>query len=171
MRPHAKQFLHYCLETYRLAIWSSARPQNVNNMVSQLLTPAQRGQCVVIWARDKLGLSQADYDARVQVYKRLWKLWNDPHVRASHPDAPDGSRWDQSNTVLVDDSVEKGRTEPYNILPIPEFVGLQAEPANVLPQVHDYLNQLCFQSDVSRFMRETPFSLDPAYTLPLAGKS
>lgn len=171
MRPHAKQFLHYCLETYRLAIWSSARPQNVNNMVSQLLTPAQRSQCVVIWARDKLGLSQADYDSRVQVYKRLWKLWNDPHVRASRPDGPDGARWDQSNTVLVDDSLEKGRTEPYNILPIPEFVGLQAEPANVLPQVHDYLNQLCFQSDVSRFMRETPFSLDPAYTLPLAGKS
>ncbi|KAG6005690.1 hypothetical protein E4U21_007754 [Claviceps maximensis] len=164
-RPHAQDFLHYCLETFHLAIWSSARRSNVSNMVSQLLTPAQRSQCVVMWARDKLGLCPKDYDARVQVYKRLSLIWNDARVMASHPDASEGGRWDQSNTVLVDDSLEKGRSEPYNILPIPEFVGLQAEPPNVLPQVHDYLNQLCFQVDVSRFMRETPFHLNPAYTL------
>ncbi|KAG5927228.1 hypothetical protein E4U42_002423 [Claviceps africana] len=168
-RPHAQHFLDYCLDTFHLAIWSSARPQNVANMVSQLLTNAQRRRCVVIWARDKLRLCANDYDARVQVYKRLSNLWNDPHVRASHPDALDGGHWDQTNTVLVDDSPEKGRSEPYNILPIPEFVGLQDEPANVLPQVHDYLNRLCYQSNVSRYMRETPFALDPDYTL--AGES
>lgn len=164
-RPHARPFLNYCLDTFRLAIWSSARPQNVNNMVCQLLTPEQRAKCVVIWARDKLGLSDDDYNARVQVYKRLSHLWNDAHVRDSHPEASAGGRWDQSNTVLVDDSFEKGRSEPYNILPIPEFAGLHVEPANVLPQVHDYLNQLCYQADVSRYMRENPFGLDQGYRL------
>ncbi|KAG5978005.1 hypothetical protein E4U55_006429 [Claviceps digitariae] len=164
-RPHAQPFLQYCLETFHLAIWSSARPQNVSKMVSQLLTPDQRSQCAVIWARDKLGLCPKDYDGRVQVYKRLSEIWNDPDVRASHPNASEGGCWDQSNTVLVDDSLEKGRSEPHNILPIPEFMGLQDEPPNVLPQVHDYLNQLCFQSDISRFMRKTPFHLDQKYTL------
>ncbi|KAG6305918.1 hypothetical protein E4U45_008076 [Claviceps purpurea] len=165
-RPHAKTFLQYCLETYHVAIWSSAQPKNVKSMVTQLLTPAQRSQCVVIWARDRLGLSVTDYGERVQVYKRLSGLWSDPEVMASHPNAVEGGRWDQTNTVLVDDSTEKGRSEPYNILAIPEFAGLQAEPANVLPQVHDYLNHLCYQSDVSRYMRSTPFELNPGYVLP-----
>ncbi|KAG6039803.1 hypothetical protein E4U41_002127 [Claviceps citrina] len=162
-RPHAQQFLAHCLESFHLAIWSSAQPKNVSNMVGQLLTTAQRGRCVVVWARDRLGLSADDYHARVQVYKRLSRLWDDPAVRASHPEAADGGRWDQSNTVLVDDSLEKGRSEPYNILCIPEFVGLHAEPSHVLPQVQDYLSRLTFQADVSRYMRATPFTLDPGY--------
>ncbi|EFY93218.1 phosphoprotein phosphatase [Metarhizium acridum CQMa 102] len=167
-RPHARSFLKYCLDTFHLAIWSSARPDNVNSMVAQLLAPDECARCVVVWARDRLGLSPEDYDARVQVYKRLSTVWDDPRVRASHPDAARGACWDQSNTVLVDDSREKGRSEPYNILPVPEFSGLQGESPNVLPQVHDYLNALCFQADVSRYMRENPFRLDSGYTLPEA---
>jgi len=77
-----------------------------------------------------------------------------------------GGRWDQSNTVLVDDSLEKGRSEPNNILQIPEFSGLENESSHVLPQVHDYLNSLCHQADVSKFMRRNPFTLDPEYALP-----
>ena len=135
-------------------------------MVAQLLTKEQRSRCVIIWARDRFGLSKADYDARVQVYKRLSIVWNNKSVIASHPDAAAGVRWDQSNTVLVDDSREKGRSEPHNILTIPEFGGLGEEPAHILPQVHDYLNTLASQTDISRYMQETPFRLDAEYSLP-----
>lgn len=164
-RPHARRFLDYCLEAFHLAIWSSARPENVQNMLSQLLTRKQRKQCVVTWARDRLGLSQNDYNLRVQCYKRLDAVWNNDEVQASHPTADRGGRWDQSNTVLVDDSREKGRSEPYNILAVPEFSGPENEMADVLPQVHDYLNVLCYQQDISRYMRLNPFELDPSYRL------
>ena len=164
-RPHAKRFMQYCLDNFYVAIWSSARPRNVNNMVAQLLTPAQVKQCLVVWARDKFGLSTADYDARVQCYKRLTMLWNEPAVQASHPDARHGGRWDQTNTVLVDDSIEKGRSEPNNILVLPEFEGLSKEKIDVLPQVHDYLNTLCWQQNISSYMRQTPFKLDDCYKL------
>lgn len=164
-RPHARRFLAYCLEAFHLAIWSSARPDNVGRMVEQLLTPDQRARCVVIWARDRLGLSPDDYRLRVQCYKRLATVWGCPEVQASHPAAGRGGVWDQSNTVLVDDSPEKGRSEPHNILVVPEFSGLEAEQAGVLPQVHDYLNVLCHQQDISRYIRQTPFALDPHYRL------
>jgi hypothetical protein len=164
-RPHARQFLDYCIDTFHVAIWSSARPENVDKMVSQLLSPKQRAKCVVIWARDKLGLSPADYSARVQVYKRLATIWNDPQVMASHPGAAHGQRWDQTNTVLVDDSAEKGRSEPYNILQLPEFEGLNTEPLDVLPQVHDYLNTLCYQTNMSSYIRDRPFKIDANYKL------
>lgn len=133
-------------------------------MVARLLDPAQVDRCVLVWARDRFGLSSADYDARVQCYKRLTRVWADPAVQASCPESL--GRWDQSNTVLVDDSLEKGRSEPFNILTLPEYSGPENETAEVLPQVHDYLNSLCTQSDVSSYMRRTPFSLDPRYVLP-----
>ncbi|TFB05441.1 hypothetical protein CCMA1212_002460 [Trichoderma ghanense] len=165
-RPHARQFLDYCVDTFHVAIWSSARPENVDKMVSQLLSPEQRAKCVVIWGRDRFGLSPADYSSRVQCYKRLSSIWNDPHVTASHPDAARGQRWDQTNTVLVDDSAEKGRSEPYNILQLPEFEGLANEPPDVLPQVHDYLNTLCYQANISSYIRHHPFGIDANYRLP-----
>lgn len=165
-RPHARQFLDYCIDTFHVAIWSSARPENVDKMVAQLLSPQQRAKCVVIWARDKFGLSAGDYSARVQCYKRLSTIWNDPRVVASHPAAALGQRWDQTNTVLVDDSAEKGRSEPFNILQLPEFEGLRNEPPDVLPQVHDYLNSLCFQANISSYIRDNPFKIDANYRLP-----
>lgn len=164
-RPHAKQFLTYCINTFNVAIWSSARPLNVQKMVEKLLEPELRSRCVVIWGRDKFGLSRDDYDSRVQCYKRLTRIWAEPAVVASHPEANYGFAWDQTNTILVDDSKEKGRSEPYNILQIPEFFGASSEIKDVLPQVHDYLNTLCYQEDVSRYVRENPFQLDDHYDL------
>lgn len=166
-RPHAKSFLNYCLNNFYVAIWSSARPDNVEKMVERLLTPQQVKKCILVWGRDKFGLSAADYDSRVQCYKRLTRIWSDPQVKASFPATAPGGRWDQSNTVLVDDSREKARSEPHNILEIPDFAGLAGEPANVLPQVHDYINSLCYQSNVSGFIKEHPFKLNPEYKLAL----
>lgn len=164
-RPHANYFMQYCLDTFHVAIWSSARPRNVKKMVSKLLTPEQVERCLFMWSRDELGLSPDDYNLRVQCYKRLERVWADPRIRAVRPEGPAG-KWDQSNTVLVDDSFEKGRSEPYNILALPEFANTALERQHILPQVHDYLNELAWQEDVSRYMRSTPFKLDPAYKLP-----
>ncbi|KAK8141978.1 hypothetical protein G3M48_009543 [Beauveria asiatica] len=169
-RPHARIFMDYLLSTFSVAVWSSARPHNVQAMVASLLTPAQRQRCLVVWGRERMGLSSADYDARVQCYKRLARVWGDRGVMAAHPDARGGGgggggRWDQSNTVLVDDSAEKARSEPHNLLRIPEYLGPEAESPHVLPQVHDYINELAWQADISQYIRENPFKLDASYKL------
>ncbi|KAL0944105.1 FCP1-like protein [Colletotrichum truncatum] len=175
-RPHAKRFLQYCLDTFHVVIWSSARPANVQSMCDQLLLgppgpgasvdrAAYRRRVLAVWGRDRFGLSKADYNLRVQVYKRLQMVWNDPRVKASHPDAEFGGCWDQSNTVLVDDSSEKARSEPFNLLRIPEFFGNETEPGLIVPQVHDYLNSLCYQSDISSYMRTNPFYVRDDYKL------
>ncbi|TQV99060.1 NIF domain-containing protein [Cordyceps javanica] len=164
-RPYARVFMDYLLTNFAVAVWSSARPENVHGLVASLLTPAQRQRCVVVWGRDRFGLSRADYDSRVQVYKRLARVWSDRAVMSAHPDARRGGRWDQSNTVLVDDSAEKARSEPHNLLQIPEYAGPVGELPFVLPQVHDYINELAYQADISRYIRENPFRLDAGYTL------
>lgn len=129
------------------------------------MTPEDSAKIVAIWGRDSFGLSQADYNQRTQCYKRLTALWNDPAIAASHPMAANGEKWSQLNTVLVDDSMEKARSEPYNLVQLPEFKGGAKELEFVLPQVHDYLNDCSLQANVSAFMKGRPFKVQPDFTL------
>ena len=156
-RPNTRQFLRYCIETFTVVIWSSAKPQNVQNMCDAILVPPLREQVVAIWGRDKFGLTREDYETRVQCYKRLTKLWADDKVARSHPFWAAGGRWDQTNTVLIDDSIEKGKSEPFNLVEIPEFFGDEKEVGEFLPQVHDYLNHLSMHANVSACLRARPF--------------
>jgi TFIIF-interacting CTD phosphatase-like protein len=156
-RPHAQLFLKYCVETFTVVIWSSARPENVKAMCDSILTPTLRGKVAAIWGRDKFNLTQQDYNLRVQCYKRLQKVWGDPRIAVSHPDYNFGGRWDQTNTVLIDDSIEKARSEPHNLIEVPEWFGNLDEADDILPQVHDHLNYLSLHSNVSACLRTNPF--------------
>ncbi|KAL2067842.1 hypothetical protein VTL71DRAFT_15940 [Oculimacula yallundae] len=156
-RPNTARFLRYCVDTFSVVVWSSARPENVKLMCDAILDRDLRRKVVAIWAREKFGLSAADYNARTQCYKRLTKLWDDPKVEGSHPGYENGARWDHTNTVLVDDSPEKGRSEPFNMISIPEFEGDKHELGDILPQVHDYLNNLSMHSNVAAYLRAHPF--------------
>jgi hypothetical protein len=170
-RPFAEKFLNYCLDTFHVMVWSSARPHNVSTMCAKLLSPPQLDRLVAVWGRDRFGLSPADYNSRVQCYKRLSRVWDDPAVRASYPDDYDDSgrktegsgdwkpgSWNQGNTVLIDDSKEKARSDPHNAIEIPEFLGNEKEDTAILPEVHDYLNTLAYQADVSPYIRANPFT-------------
>jgi hypothetical protein len=180
-RPHAREFLSYCLDTFSVMIWSSARMSNVTAMVNSLFTPEQMTRVLAVWGREHFGLTPADYNARVQCYKRLERVWADEGIQRGYPldcqDDPNGApsaltggapgigtvkgirKWDQGNTVLIDDSAEKARSEPYNAIQIPEFLGSEKKADNVLPQVHDYINILACQADVSAYMRVNPFKV------------
>ncbi|KAI1262433.1 HAD-like domain-containing protein [Xylariaceae sp. FL1019] len=172
LRPFAHEFLKYCIDHFTVAIWSSARPKNVYEMANNFLTPEERSKVIAVWGRDRFGLTRSDYETRVQCYKRLTLLWDDPIVAASHPDAANGGKWSQFNTVLVDDSVEKGRSEPFNMITIPEYDASNDEQASVpravLPQVHDYLNELSRQANISAYIREKPFAINPEFRLTQA---
>lgn len=156
-RPRVDEFLRYLLSSHRVMIWASARPRNVKAMCDQLFAPAQRNRLVAVWGRDKLRLPREMYGEKVQVYKQLSWVWEDLGVAltAALPDSP----WDQGNTVLVDDSLDKGAAEPYNVLKIDTFEakGSQTE-SDVLGQVVRYLEKLRWQKDVSTLMRSEPFT-------------
>lgn len=158
-RPRLTEFLRYLLREHKIVIWSSAKPHNVEAICDKLFTPAEREKVVAIWARDKLRLGN-NYNDRVQVYKQLSWLWADKKIQSSHPDPQ--STWTQFNTVLVDDSVEKGASEPYNLLLIDEFEGKPEQmDTDVLGQVVQHLERLKWQSNVSAFLKIMPFLTVP----------
>ncbi|KAI4177798.1 MAG: hypothetical protein LQ343_000262 [Gyalolechia ehrenbergii] len=160
-RPCLKPFLAHCDSNYKILVWSSATPQNVNAICAQIFTPEQRGFLLGEWGRDTLCLSPQQYKAKVQVYKRLDRIWALDKIQRSHPDHPSGGRWSQKNTLLLDDSAMKASATPYNAVVVPEFVKgggeEQKNGTDVLGQVVGYLEMARTFQDVSSFARERPF--------------
>lgn len=158
-RPKVKEFIRYLLTYHKVMVWSSAQPENVNRMCEQLVDEEQHQQLVAVWARDTLRIPASAYYSKVQVYKRLSWAWQDQSIQAAS--AQPDSVWDQSNTVLIDDSAEKAASEPHNLICLEEFQDRPAQrKSDVLGQVVNYLEALKHQNDVSAFMQMVPFTYD-----------
>lgn len=156
-RPHLEHFLQYALANHKVVIWSSAKPQNVYKMVNRLIPADQRHKVLQIWTRDHLRLGN-HYNQKVQVYKQLSWLWNDAGIQNSFKPEFGGYRWDQTNTVLIDDTIEKAASEPYNLLKIDEFsITEDTLKVDVLGQVAAFLERLCRYDNVSACMHEGPY--------------
>ncbi|KAK1812029.1 hypothetical protein LTR12_013589 [Friedmanniomyces endolithicus] len=158
-RPRVAEFLHYLLANHKVLVWSSAQPANVDAMCKKLFTPEQRAKLVGIWARDKMRLSAQQYAQKVQCYKQLSWVWRNDDIAAScvHVD-----EWAQDNTVLIDDSVEKAATEPFNLIKMEAFEGTEEQVSkDVLGQVVEYLEVLKGARDVSACIRAAPYYFRP----------
>ncbi|KAF2672456.1 HAD-like protein, partial [Microthyrium microscopicum] len=153
-RQNLSSFLAYLLVHHNIMIWSSSKPENVKNMVNQLF-PGTQNQLVGVWSRDHLRLTPAQYNSKVQVYKQLSWIWTDPSLSKRHPE---GEIWNQTNTVLLDDTALKAITEPHNLCQIPEFkrANVDAE-GDVLGQVLAYLVYLSDYDNASAVIKVQPF--------------
>lgn len=139
-------------------IWSSARPENVKALVEIGLGEYEK-RLVACWARDTLGLQPKHYHANVQCYKNLDRIWASDDIQRHMPGYESGARFDQRNTILIDDSSLKAAAQPHNLLEIPEFKGVDANTPvqDVLSEVVGYLEVLKMQEDVSKFIHKDPF--------------
>ncbi|KAL8928006.1 MAG: hypothetical protein Q9208_002081 [Pyrenodesmia sp. 3 TL-2023] len=167
-RPSLQLFLTHCLANYSLLIWSSATPHNVTTICSRIFTPVERKLLLGEWARDTLGLTSQQYAAKVQVFKRLDRIWNHDGIQHAHPDYVSGGRWSQENTLLLDDSARKASAQPYNAVVVPEFakedsMAKQKEGPDVLGQVVSYLETARMYNDVSSFVRMRPFKVNDGW--------
>lgn len=167
-RPFLIPFLAHCISNYNVMIWSSATPQNVTAICSQIFTPQQRQKLLGEWARDTLDLTSKQYQAKVQVYKRLDRIWSIDRIQRSHEDFGNGQRWGQWNTLLLDDSVMKSSAQPYNAVVVPEFTkeGVTQEAgggADILGQVVAYLETARTFGNVSSFVRNRPFQVSDGW--------
>ena len=166
-RPSLQPFLDYCFANHSVMIWSSATPSNVSAVCAQVFSLERRRKLLGEWGRDTLDLSNVEYYAKTQVYKRLDRIWDGVALRNSHPDAERGGRWGPANTLLLDDSVLKAQAQPYNLVEVPEFTrpgqhGQQEESQEVLGQVVAYLEEARSYENVSAFVRAKRFAIEAA---------
>lgn len=165
-RPELDVFLNRLMQKHRVMVWSSSQPKTVEAVCAGIFPEARVNLLAAVWARDKLGLSKRQYTEKVQVYKQLEKVWADESIQARYPknfarQEDDEGRWNQSNTVLIDDSKLKAAGQPYNILEIPEFTDDPAlDDGHVLQNVWTRIKQLSMIDDVSRMIRTWESSPD-----------
>lgn len=161
-RAGLDEFLNVLVEKYKVMIWSSSTPPTVAAVCRKLFPESKRNELVAEWGRDKLGLSKSEYNSKIQVYKTLETVWNNKQIQASYPGKAQkggpkakkqASRWDQTNTVLIDDSKLKALSEPYNLIEIPEFTNNPAiDESDIFPKVLQRLELLAKCDDVSKMV-------------------
>lgn len=149
-------------------IWTSAQPQTCDMVLNKLLTPARRSQLAATLTRRDFNLPPALYGQKIQVYKNLETVWANEQIQMQHPLAPT-SRWDQTNTLLIDDSVLKAAAQPHNVVNLPEYTGLQVDresigsqlgDKSVLQHVAEYIEEAMWYEDVSSFVKTHPFKIE-----------
>ncbi|KAI4725092.1 HAD-like protein [Aureobasidium sp. EXF-10728] len=153
-RPFVGTFLDYLFANHHVMIWSSGMPENVERVMGHMLSDERQRNLVAMWSRDKLRLPDHLFSEKVQVYKQLSWIWEDPTLQMN---APLGG-WSQRDTVLVDDSIDKAAAEPHNLVEVDEYTGTPAQDQNTtLLEVIDYLERIRWYENVSAEIRAAPF--------------
>ncbi|KAF9430353.1 sensitivity to high expression protein she9 [Podila epigama] len=162
-RPYLPQFLRFLFKHFRVMVWSSARRESVREMLAPLNAYPKMDR---VWGREDFGFEPTDFHRKVLTLKDLERVWEHIAQEKQRADASDLSEkysvdYDQTNTVLIDDSIHKSQLQPYNTIVIPDFDTLRtpeerAEDQELL-KVWQYLYLVMFQSNVSHFMKEFPF--------------
>lgn len=165
MRPGVTPFVQYLFDNHVVMVYTSATAPSATAMVNSFLHPNYRSKLAAVWARDKLDLTEEQYKSKVQVYKKLDKVWADVAIQQT---APTGTKWDQSNTVLIDDSKLKALAQPHNLLQVPEY-DRSCDPdkakkddrakrykmqQNIVHQLQLKLDELKYQVNVSRLIHK-----------------
>lgn len=227
--PHGSHFWRSCEEPkarpgakFRLLLWSSAQPHNVDSMARAILSPEQAEQLLRVYARDTLVTKHLYWQKAPSVkdLEILWAVLNSETLgkkaearllaEARHredeqsPDVDgpadeeasgaghlaaklaeknvrmanvksdgqysDGKGYGQHNTLLLDDSIDKARLQPFNHILLPEFDQPRAvksvktaqgggegegegEVDDVLLQVVGVLEHARYQVNVSSWIR------------------
>ncbi|KAF9548634.1 hypothetical protein EC957_005873 [Mortierella hygrophila] len=176
-RPHLHAFLDFIFEHCKVMVWSSAQPHSVDAMLNcgfgNRVSKLDR-----VWTRNHFRLPEHDYNKKVLTIKDLEFIWDAIKAEKTGAAAKGASTaaatvvdckkaleeqpevFDQTNTVLIDDSFDKVQLQPYNGVQLLDFdedlarAGTDCE----LLKVRRYLEKLIYQKNVSAYMRIHPFN-------------
>ena len=167
LRPGVISFLKYLFDNHAVMIYTSATEWNAKAMVDTLLkdlSPEQRKKLIDIRPREKLGLTHRQLKAKVQVHKPLEPVWALPSVIANGQ--ANGCVWDDTNTILLDDSIEKAAGNPHSLLQVPEFTlsdgmaqgnmssAVKLSEQKIMIKVRNKVEALSWEESVTRKIRE-----------------
>ncbi|KAF5389700.1 hypothetical protein D9757_006053 [Collybiopsis confluens] len=113
--PSLRQYLfHEKTKTWLdTMVWSSAQGHNVGEMVKKVFTVEGEMGLKAVWARDTLDLDPKFYHKKTVTIKDLNKIWKTFPVHNA------------KTTLLVDDSTQKARLQPWNHVYVKEYGQLE----------------------------------------------
>ncbi|KAL9249178.1 hypothetical protein AKJ16_DCAP01043 [Drosera capensis] len=161
-RPHCDDFLQFCFEKFEVGIWSSRTRKNVELVIDFLLGP-NKEKLLFCWDQShctETGYNTIHNQDKPLLLKEIRKLWT-----KQGQDLPwERGDYNESNTLLLDDSPYKGlRNPPYTaIYPYPyEYRDIKDRSLGPTGDLRIYLERLARADNVQSFVRANPFGQRP----------
>ncbi|CAN6585043.1 unnamed protein product [Malus baccata var. baccata] len=161
-RPFYDSFLLFCFDYFNVAIWSSRNKKNVDEVVDYLLGISKK-KLLFCWNQShctKTKFKTLDNEKKPLVLKELRKLWekHDPDLPLAR------GEYNETNTLLVDDSPYKALCNPENtaIFPFPyHFKNRMDRSLGVGGNIRRYLEGLVYAPNVQEYVKHHPFGQGP----------
>ncbi|XP_048135646.1 uncharacterized protein LOC115726611 [Rhodamnia argentea] len=157
-RPFVDDFLQYCFEKFAVGVWSSKTRINLDPIVHFLMGDS-KGKLLFCWDRSHCTITElttVENRNKPLVLKELRKLW-DEHK----PNLPwEKGAYNESNTLLLDDSPYKALRNPANTGIFPHSYHYRDANDNSLGPGGDlrvYLESLALADDVRKYVGQNPF--------------
>ncbi|XVF49941.1 hypothetical protein PTKIN_Ptkin04bG0056700 [Pterospermum kingtungense] len=163
-RPFCGDFLNFCFSTFNVAIWSSRTYKNVKKLVHRLM-PKRKCNLLFCWHRRQCTVTRfktIEDKKKPIVLKELRKVWEKHEGNLTWGKG----EYDESNTLLLDDSPYKALRNPVNtaVFPYP-FQYKDAGDSSLGPDgdIRKYLEGLAAAENVQKYVEQNPFG-QPAIT-------
>lgn len=157
-RPFLDGFLGFCFERFDVAIWSSRTRKILDPVVDYLLGDLKK-KLLFLWDLSHCTNSSArslENKHKLIVFKEMRKIWG----QNGHNLASENGYYDESNTLLLDDS-------PYKALLNPKHTGLFPLSYNYM-DINDnslgpdgdlrvYLEGVAATEDIKMYIEQHPF--------------
>ncbi|XP_024971892.1 uncharacterized protein LOC112510775 isoform X2 [Cynara cardunculus var. scolymus] len=138
-RPYCDEFLQFCFERFNVGVWTSRTRRNIERVLDFLIKDSQH-QLLFCWE-----------------LKRLWEKQD--------PSLPwDRGAYDETNTLLLDDSPYKAlRNPPYTAIFPYTYCYRNTQDDGLGPEgdLRNYLERLAASENIQKFIEQNPFGQQP----------
>ncbi|XP_062026059.1 leashin-like [Rosa rugosa] len=161
-RPFCDDFLQFCFDRFNVGVWSSRTKENVNSVIDFLLGDSKH-KLLFCWNQSHCTSTRfktVENKNKPLVLKELRKLWE-----KLEPDLPWArGEYNESNTVLLDDSPYKALCNPVNTAIFPNSYQFRNRKDSSLGpggDIRSYLEGLAMAESVQKYVEQNPFGQRP----------
>ncbi|XP_015579929.1 uncharacterized protein LOC8289053 [Ricinus communis] len=162
MRPFCLDFLKFCFERFEVGVWSSRIKKNFDDVIDYVMGDMKH-KLLFCWDLSHCTLTQfntLENKHKPLVFKELRRIWE-----KDDPELPwEKGYYNESNTLLLDDSPYKALLNPANTAVFPHSYHCQNRQDNGLGHGGDlrvYLERLVEADNVPKFIEQHPFGQNP----------
>ncbi|KAM5570952.1 leashin-like [Rosa sericea] len=161
-RPFCDDFLQFCFDRFNVGVWSSRTKENVDSVIDFLLGDSKH-KLLFCWNQShctSTSFKTVENKNKPLVLKELRKLWE-----KLEPDLPWArGEYNESNTVLLDDSPYKALRNPVNTAIFPNSYQFRNRKDSSLGpggDIRSYLEGLAMAESVQKYVEQNPFGQRP----------
>ncbi|KAJ6678133.1 NUCLEAR LIM INTERACTOR-INTERACTING FACTOR-RELATED [Salix viminalis] len=157
-RPFCDDFLRFCFQKFDVGVWSSRTKRNLNPLIDFLFGDS-RHKLLFCWDQSHCtdtGFTTVENTSKPMFLKELKKIWeyleSTPHLNKGE--------YDESNTLLLDDSPYKALCNPVHTAIFPQSYRYRDGADSSLGPDGDfrlYLERLAEAQNVQQYISQHPF--------------